>query len=61
LGGEREGKQQGVGSQSPTEDECGWTFAPRSPKRGFLSKLKGQFISREVGRKGKGWIVEQYS
>jgi hypothetical protein len=31
-------ESKGWGSRSPTRDECGWTFAPLSHKRGFPSK-----------------------
>ncbi len=67
LGGEGEGREQGVGSLSPTRDECGWTFALRSPKRGFPSKKKRvdhYARERKAGKgesMGKDWLTEQYS
>ncbi len=43
-----------MGSRSPTRDECGWTFAPRSSKRGFqVSEKGGSYTEKwEAGTKG---------
>ncbi len=53
LGGEGEERGQGIGSRLPTGDERGWTFAPRSPKKGSPSKKKGWFVTQGDGKQAK--------
>ncbi len=58
LGGEGEERGQGVGSRSPNGNERGWTFegytfAPRSPKKGYPSKKKGWFVTQGDGKQAK--------
>jgi hypothetical protein len=56
-------REQGVVSRSSTKDECGWTFAPLSPKEGSPSKSRKRVVhlckglkTGKEGSRGEGLI-----